>query len=452
MLLFGKTREANRSLARQFEGRSVEKTYTLRTDRSPGPLPRIVRSRIEGAEAETEFRLLTAERGHWLVEAQPVTGRTHQVRVHARDAGFPILGDERYGGSPFSRLCLHAQSLQLAHPVDNAPVRAFSPADFDADPEIELRERLWPAPATTAWRLLHRGANREPFWAVDRFGDYLLSQSERAPTSEQIARLARWRETLQLRAAYHKTIDRRVRAADAAAASPIPLFGEAAPERFEVCENGIRFWVSFTEGCSVGLFLDQRENRRRLGAGYIFPGTPKPLAGASVLNTFAYTCSFSVAAAFAGAKTTSLDLSKKALEWGRENFSLNELDPAAHDFIYGDCFEWMKRLAKKERRFDFVVLDPPTFSRSKRSGVFRVEKNYDRLVAAALPLLAPGGVLFCSSNSATLAPDAFTEAIHRTIEDAGRSIEKEDYVPQPPDFPTGSGDPGYLKTLWLAVK
>ncbi len=79
-------------------------------------------------------------------------------------------------------------------------------------------------------------------------------------------------------------------------------------------------------------------------------------------------------AARVGAHTTSLDLSKKYLEWGKRNFTLNGLDPAAHDFIYGDTFDWLRRLAKKGRVFDAVVLDPPTFSQSKEHGTFRAEK------------------------------------------------------------------------------
>src|SRR5208282_2118674 len=125
----------------------------------------------------------------------------------------------------------------------------------------------------------------------------------------------------------------------------------------------LRFALRFDEGYSVGLFLDQRDNRRRLLHRH----------GASeVLNAFAYTCGFSVCAAASGARVTSLDLSKKYLDWGRRNFVLNQLDPARHDFIFGDAFAWFRRLAKKKRLFDIIILDPPTFSRSKESGVFQV--------------------------------------------------------------------------------
>src|SRR3984957_5370116 len=123
--------------------------------------------------------------------------------------------------------------------------------------------------------------------------------------------------------------------------------------------------LSFTEGYSVGLFLDQRDNRRRFLANHVaadFPLFPGGAAGAEVLYTFAYPCGFSVCAAKSGARTTSLDLSKKYLDWGKRNFALNGLETSAHDFIFGDAFDWMRRLAKKNRRFDAIILDPPTFS------------------------------------------------------------------------------------------
>ena len=184
-----------------------------------------------------------------------------------------------------------------------------------------------------------------------------------------------------------------MRRAARAEASPQLVLGEAAPERFTVRENGLQFELSFTEGYSVGLFLDQRDNRRRLLTRHVAVGlspcSPRQLGIGpwEMLNAFAYTCGFSVCAAKAGARTTSLDLSKRWLDWGKRNFALNQLDPAGHDFLYGEAFDWLRRLAKKQRLFDVIVLDPPTFSQSKESGVFQAEKDYGRLVTAALPLL-----------------------------------------------------------------
>jgi 23S rRNA (cytosine1962-C5)-methyltransferase len=170
-----------------------------------------------------------------------------------------------------------------------------------------------------------------------------------------------------------------------------------------------------------------------------------------ILNCFAYTCGFSVCAAKAGARVTSLDLSKKYLEWGKRNFTLNGLDPAAHDFIFGDTFDWLRRLAKKGRMFDAVVLDPPTFSQSKEHGAFRAEKDYGKLVTAALPVLKPGGVLLASTNAADWPPENFLADVETSVRAAKRKIVKQHYIPQPPDFPVSREEPAYLKTAWFRV-
>jgi 23S rRNA (cytosine1962-C5)-methyltransferase len=170
-----------------------------------------------------------------------------------------------------------------------------------------------------------------------------------------------------------------------------------------------------------------------------------------VLNAFAYTCGFSVCTARAGAHTTSLDLSKKYLEWGKTNFLENSLSPDGHDFIYGDAFDWFKRLGKKGRSFDVIVLDPPTFSRSKESGAFRAETDYGKLVTAALPLLDREGVLFCSCNTSGWEAEAFLEEVRAATRKAKRPITQDHYFPQPPDFPITREEPAYLKTYWARL-
>ena len=232
-------------------------------------------------------------------------------------------------------------------------------------------------------------------------------------------------------------------------------------ERFTVRENGVQFELSFSEGYSVGLFLDQRDNRRRLLTGHVGAGFPllprspeSPIADGQlqILNTFTYTCGFSVCAAKAGARTTSLDLSKKYLDWGKRNFALNQLELAGHEFLYGDALDWLHRLGKKQRRFDVILLDPPTFSQSKEAGVFRAEKDYGQLVTAALPLLGSGGVLFASTNAADWPAEEFLAAVAEAIHGANREILQRHYVPQPPDFPISRAEPAYLKTVWLRVE
>jgi 23S rRNA (cytosine1962-C5)-methyltransferase len=466
VMVFGKTPLANRSLTQQFTDRAVRKTYQMLTDRevkresftAESSLVRsgekyLSRPAHAGSErAETRFKRLGMEaNGQTLVEAEPITGRTHQIRVHAAEHGFPILGDALYGGTAWPRVCLHEASLALKHPVSGQEMTFCSPPDFVGDSRLALRAALVNAEQTNAFRLVHGASDGWPGWYVDRLGDFVLSQSEGAMTETQRTYL----ESLpNVTGVYHKVLNRQVRRVRAEEASPQIVSGAAAPDRFVVLENGIRFELSFSEGYSVGLFLDQRDNRRRFLVNHIageFPLFEGGAAGRDVLNTFSYTCGFSVCAARAGARTTSLDLSRKYLEWGRRYFALNGLDPAAHDFIYGDAFDWLRRLAKKQRLFDAIVLDPPTFSQSKEHGVFRAEKDFGRLVTASLPLLKPGGVLFASTNAAGLEPDDFLQAVQSALAKAGRKVLQQHYAPQPPDFPISRAEPGYLKTIWMRV-
>jgi 23S rRNA (cytosine1962-C5)-methyltransferase len=295
--------------------------------------------------------------------------------------------------------------------------------------------------------LAHGATHRIPGFYLDALGDYVLAQCDRPP-QQQATTPEGYVGT------YFKLVTRRVRDTRLGEACPRLVHGQPAPVRFTVRENGANFELSFNEGYSVGLFLDQRDNRRRLLVNHIaadFPLFPEGATGREILNVFAYTCGFSVCAALGGARTTSLDLSKKYLEWGRRNFALNGIDPAQHDFIYGDAFDWLKRLGKKGRKFDVVLLDPPTFSQSKEHDVFRAEKDYGKLVAAALPVLRAGGVLFASTNAADLKPEKFLANVEGAVRSAGRTIRQHHYAPQPPDFPISRSEPAFLKTIWLRL-
>ncbi|MEI7731297.1 MAG: pseudouridine synthase [Verrucomicrobiota bacterium] len=471
VMLFGKSDLANHSLTQQFTAHTLHKQYILETDHAVRPDTFTVTSALVragdkyvsrpvfpgGDTAETRFTVLSREGNRTVVRAEPITGRTHQIRVHAADRGFPILGDTRYGGTPAARVYLHAAQISLTHPGTNQPVTFKAEPHFSAHPNLALRRAVITPEATNAFRLLHGAADGWPGWYVDRLGNYLLSQSEQPLSDRQQAELWRLGESFAVPSqeailgTYHKILSREIRHLRAEDASPRLCAGTTAPERFGIRENGVQFELSMGEGYSVGLFLDQRDNRRRLLSGHVAAGIRLPQTGARLLNVFAYTCGFSVCAALGGFATTSLDLSKKYLDWGRRNFSLNGLDPAQHDFIFGDAFDWLKRLAKKGRKFDVIVLDPPTFSQSRERGVFRAEKDYGRLAEAALPLLLPGGILLASTNAAGLEPERFLEMLQGGVQRSGRDWVASHYVPQPPDFPVTRQEPAYLKTVWVKV-
>lgn len=466
LLVFGKSPLANQSLTQQFTDRTVLKRYRLWVRHRPvkpewtatTALVRagdryVSRPIAAGSEvAETSFREISPVKHssgiYWEIEATPHTGRTHQIRVHAADAGCPILGDTLYSGASFPRLCLHAAELQFTHPNDGRSCQFRCAPEFAADPGAAMRAAFIDDAATNAFRQHHGAADGVPGCYLEKLGDFQLIQSAvRSPLPLTVPSTANL---------YQKILRRDVRQTTTAETSPIHVQGRIATEPFCIRENGVRFELSLQEGYSVGLFLDQRDNRRRLLNHHIAAGFPlraghPNLAGTEMLNAFAYTCGFSVCAGLAGARTTSLDLSRKYLDWGRRNFVHNGLDPAGHDFIYGDCFDWMKRLTKKGRSFDLIVLDPPTFSRSKEQGDFRAEHDYGHLVQTTLPLLKPGGLLLASTNALRLEPTAFLGQIHAAVARAGRRLLQEHYVPQPADFPISRDEPAYLKTVWCRI-
>lgn len=413
LLVFTKTKAAAKSLTEQFTEREVQKRYVLLTDRTVKAEKCHARSHMTkvgsdfvsrpltsaGELAETFFYRAETKAGKTLVIAEPKTGRTHQIRLHAQDLGFPILGDVRYGGSHHARLCLHAAEIEFLHPATRKLVKFSAPSDFEKDASLALRSAVVNSALTDSFRIVHGAADGWAGWYVEKLGDYLLSQSSAVLTKEQRERLEELAKAFASKGAYHKVLNRHVRQSSVETASPQLVFGEAVNDEFSVRENGIRYQMSFQEGYSVGLFLDQRDNRRRLLANYIGPDfvvRESGLQGAEVLNTFAYTCGFSVAAGVAGARATSLDLSKKYLDWGRRNFTANGVNPAAHDFIFGDVFDWLKRLGKKQRQFDVVILDPPYFSRQPFSMA-------STMVCETLPGFMPSRSIFMSGISFIIA-------------------------------------------------
>lgn len=205
----------------------------------------------------------------------------------------------------------------------------------------------------------------------------------------------------------------------------------------EVSEAGVRFMLDFAIGYSAGLFIDQRANRARVRAW-----KPKRL-----LNTFAYTCSFSVVAALAGGETVSVDLSRRSLTRGEENFQRNGLDPRqGHRFIADDVLAVLPRLARRGEKFDAIILDPPTFSRNQSGATFQVQRDFDRLVTLALEVAAPGAKILLSVNHSTMKVADLEHAARGALKMAGSSGRFSHAAPLS-DFPPGTG----AKTVWVEM-
>src|SRR5437762_9123063 len=246
VIVFSKTELANRSLTEQFSRGSVRKKYLLLTDRPVRRKELAVKSalvragqkyvarptHVGGEQAETCFHVVRSSSDGALIEAEPLTGKTHQIRVHAAASGFPILGDTLYGGAPAARVHLHAQELTLRHPATGGEMTLTASVDFSADTRLTLRSALIDSRETNAHRLIHGASDGWPGWYVDRLGDFLLSQSEQPLTGRQREALANGLKLFSLRGAHHQTWIGQVRKTRVPQVLGQPVLGDAAPEEF----------------------------------------------------------------------------------------------------------------------------------------------------------------------------------------------------------------------------
>lgn len=229
--------------------------------------------------------------------------------------------------------------------------------------------------------------------------------------------------------------------------SPEPglVHGHALPGEITVRERGMNMRVRPWEGPDVGMYADMREVRAWLEPHW---------GGKRVLNTFAYTGAFSVAAALHGAShVTTVDLSGAYLERAEGNFVANELDPSMHDFVEEDTFKALDRLRRAGERFDVALLDPPSFSHSKE-GTWSVKKDYPRLVASTLRVLEEGGWLVAASNHGQVSPRDFRGFVVDGARKAGVRAQELAWLGQAPDFPAATWFPEgrYLKIgVWRVL-
>lgn len=294
----------------------------------------------------------------------------------------------------------------------------------------------------TTYRLFHGVAEGAPGLAVDRFGNVAVIHADAHDV------LARWlpalrEELAEFGSAYAKVHPRRASHRDAAElrsfAPELPAWGPPM-DVVEVLEHDARYVVRPTTGLSVGLFPDMREVRAWVRGNS---------AGRSVLNLFAYTCAFGVCATLGNAaRVVNLDVSKRYLEWGQENYRLNELTGDPRDFIYGDAFDWLGRFARRGTRFDLVIVDPPSFS----STPFSVTRDYARLVEAAARVCARAGILVAATNHAGTSDERFEAWLRAGLETAGRHGQVVQRWHEPAaDFPVAPGQQPYLKVRALVL-
>ncbi len=497
VLVMARRREANASLAAQFEGRKVEKRYraavfgwpkgrrkaTLRDWLAPAESGRVRvgREGEKGAQpAVTHVEEIGRQGDRALLELRLETGRTHQARVQLANARAPVAGDRLYGGAPAPRLMLHASEIALLHPRTGKPLvlRAPPPPELAAwlergdpgagvydDPEALARALARAAmgryalgharegdDATTAFRLVNDAGDGLPGLVVDVYGDWLVAELH-ADDLELSGHEARKRRVLDaLFALGARGVYLKVRPKQSSTlvdtrredlAPKLPVRGEEAPFEIEVLEEGVPYGVRLADGLQTGIFLDQRANRRRVREN---------ATGKRVCNLFAYTCAFSIAAARGGAvRTVSVDASVTALERGREGFARANLARGAeHAFVAEDAFAWLRRAGKGSERFDLVLLDPPSYSSTKKRR-FVAKTDYAGLAAEAMALVAPGGVLLACANHRGISQGRFRKMLHDAARAAKREVIQAKDLGAPVDFPVAMGGESQLKAVWVRL-
>jgi 23S rRNA (cytosine1962-C5)-methyltransferase len=313
----------------------------------------------------------------------------------------------------------------------------------------ELRAPLRDA-GCTAYRWLFGEGDGLPGLTVDRYGDFAVVAAYMDGADELIEWLTdALNDVAPLRGIVFRRKDWRLEIGDfdRDAESPIStlqspespsIWGASPPQNLVVREHGIQLYADLRGGQKTGLFLDHRENRRYVEG---------ISAGRSVLNCFAYTGAFSLYALRGGARAViSADIGKGLATAAAANVALNGFDAARHSFETADCFELLSRYAEAGRRFDLVILDPPSFAKSRQSRYAAI-RAYTRLNALALRCVAPGGLLATASCTSQVGPEEFKQMLAAAGASAGRRLQIVHEAGQPLDHPVPAHFPEgrYLK-------
>lgn len=221
--------------------------------------------------------------------------------------------------------------------------------------------------------------------------------------------------------------------------------GEKGEFPLIVLENGMKYAVDLNDGAMTGIFLDQRNVRKALRDHYS--------EGKTVLNTFSYTGAFSVAAVLGGAtKTTSVDVAKRSLPKTIEQFAVNEIDYEAQDIKVMDVFDYFRYADRHDLKFDVVVLDPPSFARTKKI-TFSTAKDYPKLLKDTLKITNQGGIIIASTNNASFNMKKFKSFIDKAFTETNTryKILEEHQLPEDFTIPHNYPEFNYLKVVIIKV-
>jgi 23S rRNA (cytosine1962-C5)-methyltransferase len=284
------------------------------------------------------------------------------------------------------------------------------------DLRASLREQ-----ETTAYRLLFGEGDGIPGLTIDLYGEYAVI----ATYADSLNTILEWvvagvREIVPLKGIVYRGGEENT------VGKIRLLWRELPPRNLTVLEHGLHFRANLYEGQKTGLFLDHRENRHYIEG---------IAATQRVLNLFAYSGAFSLYAARGGAShITSVDIAPNAAEDARANFTLNGFDPAAHEFIVADVFDYLEQCRIRKRKFDIVICDPPGFAHTKAQ-LPQAIKAYTKLNAMGLRTVSDGGWYAAASCTSQVSPEAFRDLLADSARQAGVRFQIIHDVGQPLDHP-----------------
>jgi 23S rRNA (cytosine1962-C5)-methyltransferase len=367
------------------------------------------------------------------VEGSPAPGET--VGVFSGDGRF--LGRGAY--SPESQIRVRIWTFDEAEEID----AAFLAARIQA--AIALREALQVPAETDAFRLVYAESDGLPGLIVDRYRAFLVCQFLSTGVERfKDAIIDRLSALAGIRGIYERS-DADVRKKEGLAPRCGLRRGEEPPSLIEIEENGLRFLVDIRNGHKTGFYLDQRPNR----------GLVRSYSkGAEVLNCFAYTGGFGLAAMKGGAEhVTNVEDLAGLIELTEKNVLLNQFDTRRCANVRGDVFRILRQYQDLGQAYDVIVLDPPKFA-DAQSHLPRASRGYKDINRLAFTLLRPGGLLFTFSCSGVMKMDLFQKIVADAALDAGRDAQILQWLGQGPDHPVNLQIPetSYLKGLFLRVR
>lgn len=386
VVIFGKSQESAKKYAQYFFDRKVKKTYLFITAKKSRQTQFLIEQAIihkgRELEAKTHLKFLKKNQSFELWQANPLTGRNHQIRIHSQAAHIPILGDAKCGGQSFPFLCLHNHRIEFPNSL---VITAKPPAYFDSLDllndrfasqllfEIDRRQRLFAQQSMENIAL--RLVDIKDRCSIDQFGPHLvLNPSKQTKPDINPKHFALLSSLLQ-----KQVLSRE----------PKPQNPSQDKTSWVTEDNGLKFEVILDTNPFTGLATNQRLHRHWV---------QKNSKDKTVLNLFASTCSYGLAAAQGGAVHVSMvEKNKNYLSWGKRNFELNRLRLEQFQFLCRDSMTYIKQCSNKKQKFDLVLCEIPSFYR-RESGTFQIQNDLHTFLIDVFNCLNEKGSLMIATT------------------------------------------------------